>query len=99
MEQQITKGQAIEMYDSSWWDGLPDRDVVKVQLFSQYLCMPFNEFHRRLSLVLGRDVYTHEFAYPDNLRHEFLGNTAAPTFEQILGLIQKDKRVLIVMRD
>jgi len=75
---------------------MSDADLVKMQLFQDRLCMPFNEFHRAIESVLGRPVWTHEFGSRGNLKAEYLGEKAAPTFDEIMALIPEEKRILIV---
>jgi hypothetical protein len=93
----LTQEQAIALSNSEWWKTAKDKDIVKFQLFEDKLCMPFGEFHRAVEKVLKRPVWTHEFAYPDQLRKEFLGEKPAPSFEDIISLIPAEKRMLVVV--
>jgi hypothetical protein len=93
----LTKEQAIKLYESEWWKDASDYDIVKFQLFEDLLCVPFGEFHRAIEKVLGRPVWTHEFAFIDGLRNEFLKDKPAPTFEEIVNLIPEEKRILVVV--
>lgn len=92
---ELTQGAAIALYESGWWKGMPDRDVVSFQLFQDRLCMPFGDFHAAVERVLKRPIWTHEFAFVDQLRNEFLGNRPAPTFEEIINLLPQDKVILL----
>jgi hypothetical protein len=92
----MTEEQAIKLYDSGWWEGLPDVAIVSFQLFEPRLCMPFGDFHQAVEACLKRPVWTHEFAHPTSLKKEFLGDRPAPTFEEIVQLIPKEKRVLFM---
>lgn len=92
---QLTKEQAIKLYQSGVWQDMTDRQIVEFQLFQDRLCMPFGEFSRAMSIVLGRDVFTHEFADCDALKAEFLGEKEPPTLEDIVNMIPEEKRILI----
>lgn len=96
---QLSKAQAIKFAQSGVWEDMSCDQIVKLQLFQSRLCVPFDEFHRAISVVLNRDVYTHEFANPDALKSEFLGEKEPPTFEEILQMIPEEKRVIIVSAD
>ena len=92
---QITKAQAKALYGSGWWHDLPPRDVVGFQLFQDRLAMDFGDFHAAVEKALGRSVWTHEFAFVDGLRKEFLGERQPPTFEEIIGLLPPEKVILV----
>ena len=57
--------------------------------------MPFSVFHEAVEKVLDRPVWTHEFALPERLRAEMLGERSAPTFKEILDLIPAEKKIVI----
>jgi hypothetical protein len=57
--------------------------------------MPFDVFHKAVEEALGRPVWTHEFAYSDDLKKEFLGDKPAPTFEEVVALVPRDKLIVI----
>jgi hypothetical protein len=67
----MTTEEAIAKADSGWWHGLSPREIVAFQLYEDKLCMPFGDFHAAVEKVLGRGVWTHEFAAPQHLRQEF----------------------------
>lgn len=91
---QLTKKQAIAIAKGGEWKDWTDEEVVKFQLYQNRLCMDFSRFHRAVEVVLGRPVYTHEFAL-GNLKDEYEGTRPAPTFEEIVELIPAEKRILI----
>lgn len=72
------------------------RQIAEFQIEQDRLCMPFSVFHEAIEKTLGRPVYTHEFVNSEGLRKELYGEKPAPTFEEILDLIPKDKHVLII---
>jgi len=80
----MTKDEAIKFNNSGIWKDMTDRQLAEFQLLQKRLCMPFSEFHRAVESVLGRPVYTHEFANCDALTAEFYGELAPPTFEEII---------------
>lgn len=92
---QLTKEQAIAFAESEVYESWTPRQIVDFQLFQKRLCMPFDVFHGAIEKVLNRPVYTHEFAFIDNIRKEYLGDKPAPTLEEIVELIPKEKRMVI----
>lgn len=93
---QLTKDQALKFYDSKVWETWTDKQIVEFQLFQDKLCVPFSRFHKAMEKVLDRLVFTREFAFPDLLKREFLGKKSAPTVQEIMELISKDKRIFIL---
>lgn len=92
----MDKEQAIKLYESKFWEDLTDEQIAKFQLFNRCLCMPFNIFHKALNKTLGRLVYTHEFGLNiKGLKKELMGKQPAPTLEEIINLIPKEKRIII----
>ena len=94
-EKQLTTEQAIAMADSGVWKEWTAEQVVRFQLFQEKLCMDFSHFQKCMQDVLGRPVWTHEFAFRDELVKEYLGVKETPSFEDILNLIPKEKRLVI----
>jgi hypothetical protein len=93
----MTTKQAIALAASNWWVGKSARDIAMFQLHEPLLCMPFDLFHKAVEEALKRPVFTHEFGLNwDGLKKELLGEAETPSFEQILDLIPKDKRVMIL---
>ena len=94
---QLTKEQAILFGESQIWVEWSDEEIVKFQLFQDKLCMPFSRFHKAVNVVLDRPVFTHEFTTSnhENLIKEYLGEKEQPTFEEVVNLIPKDKRVML----
>lgn len=92
---QVTKEQAILISDSKEWESWTDEEIVKFQLYQDRLCIPFGRFHQAIEIVLNRPVWTHEFAFPDRLRDEYLTLASPPTFQEIIDLIPKEKLIVI----
>ena len=91
----LTEEQAIALAETKWWERLDPKSITEFQLFEDRLCMPFRDFHEAVEIALGRPVFTHEFAFVDNLRAEFVGDKPQPSFEEILNLIPEEKRIVI----
>ena len=93
----MTKGEAIALAESRFWETMSQEDRAIFQLCEDRLCMPFKVFHEAVEAVLGRAVWTHEFAHRDALKRELFGDKPAPTMEEILDLIPAEKRILVKM--
>jgi hypothetical protein len=93
----MTKEQAIELYESNFWEDMTYAERAKFQMFEEKLCMPFGVFHEAVEKALGRPVFTHEFGINmDGLKKELLGEMDAPTLEDIIDMIPESKRVIVV---
>lgn len=92
----MTREEAISLYNSKFWEGMSARDIAIFQLTEERWCMPLNVFHRALSEALGRDVYTHELAFPNHLMSELIGDKPRPTLKDILNLIPENKRAIVI---
>lgn len=95
-ERQLTYEEAIAFAESRAWEHLEAWERALFQLGQERLCMPFNEFQKATQELLGRPVWTHEFADGAALLAEYRGERPARTFEDVLALIPADKRVVIV---
>lgn len=99
MEQikQLTKQEAINFYDNKLYEHMSDREKAIFQLTQDLLCMPFDVFHEAVEKTLGRPVFTHEFGLnSEGLIKEILGEKEPPTFDEIVGMIPKEKLVFIL---
>lgn len=93
---QLTKEEAIALYDSGEWLAWTDMQRASFQLVQDKLCMPFDEFHGSVTRALGRDVFTHEFGLNrEGLQRELAGIDGAPTMDQIIALIPAEKLVIV----
>lgn len=96
LRQSIGKENAITLFNSGWWKTKTPQEIVRFQLFTNELAMPFSDFHGAMEACLNRGVFTHEFGVNyDGLAREFLGESPAPSLEEILNLIPADKRVIL----
>jgi hypothetical protein len=95
-QNQLTKEQAIAFYESKVWELWTDEQIVRLQLFQEKLCVPFDRFHSAITNVLNRDVYTHEFGLNyEGIVLEYLGINEPPSFQDIINMIPEDKRIVV----
>ena len=92
---QLTKEQAIAFAENKCYEDMTYRQVAEFQIEQDKLCMPFDVFHEAIEKVLGRPVFTHEFAFRDVIRKELYGENEPPTLEEICALIPQEKLILI----
>lgn len=93
---QLNEEEAIKMCQSKVWETWTDEKIAWFQIHQKKVCVPFDVFHRAVEHVLGRPVFTHEFGFNyDGLVSEMEGKIPKPTFEDIINLVPKDKRILI----
>ena len=95
---QLTSEQAITFAENGKWQDMTDKEIVEFQLFQKCLCMPFSKFHESMEKVLGRPIWTHEFAFPDLLKAEYNKTKTTPTMEEIINLIPEEKRVVVTVK-
>ena len=93
---QLNREEALAIYNNKAWENWSDEEIVKFQLYQDRLAIPFDRFHKAIEKVLGRPVWTHEFAIVDLLRLEFEGVRKKPTLAEIMGQIPKEKLILVV---
>jgi len=92
----MTREEAAILVESKWWTQVGYRERATFQLYEERLCMPFDVFHKAVEKALGRPVWTHEFADPKRLQDELRGDRPRPTKRDIINLIPKEKRVLLI---
>lgn len=93
---QLTKEEAIAFDDNKLWEDMDYKQRAIFQMQQDRLCMPFDVFHESIEKALGRPVFTHEFGFNrEGLMKELLGEKEPPTFEEIIGLIPEEKRILV----
>lgn len=91
----ISKEQAIELSAYGWWLDFSDEEAALMQFNQPLLCLPFDLFHEKFEKLMGRPVWTHEFASSnhDNLRDEMMTGRVA-TMKEIIDLIPAHKLIL-----
>ena len=95
---QLTKEQAIKIFNSEIWKDMSDKEIINLQLYQYKLCVPFDVFKDALGRILGRGVYTHEFAGRQghqNLIDEYLGEKEPPTFKDVIDMIPGVKTIIL----
>lgn len=94
----MTREEALSMVETKWWEDVPLKDAARFQLYEDRLVMPFDLFQNGVQELLGRPVWTHEFAStkkPGGLQEELEGKAGKPTMEKIINLIPPEKRIVI----
>ncbi len=92
---QMTKDQAITLFNSDKWKNWTDEQIVALQLFQDKLCISWTRFHQAIESALGRSVYSHEFGSKGGLRDEYLKKKKAPTLTEIIDQLPKEKLIII----
>jgi len=94
---ELTQAEAITFAESGDWKDWDAEQIVELQLFQERLCLPPDVFHEAIEIVLGRPVWTHEFASSniENIRAEYAEKRAVPTMQEIIGLIPGEKRIIV----
>lgn len=94
----MSESEAIAMADSKWWESTTLEKAAMFQLFEERLVMPFAKFHEGIEKLLGRPVWTHEFAFakkPGGLQEEAQLKCQPPSMQEILNLIPAEKRIVV----
>lgn len=68
------------------------------RLMDEVLTVKFEVLHERMERLVGRPVWTHEFAHPEYLVHEVRTGTQ-PSMEGIIAKLPADKPVVMVTPD
>jgi len=94
---QLKRAQALKLAKSKEWEKWDDERIVRFQLYQDRLCMDFDRFHKAIEKVLGRPIWTHEFAQINLIRLEYEGIRKKPTLGEIMGQIPREKLILAVI--
>lgn len=86
VDKEISKEEAVDIANTDWWREVSLGEAARIQLHQDKLIMPFSKFHEGMEELLGRPVWTHEFAIPGLLQEE-LKTKVKPTFKEILEKI------------
>lgn len=98
MEECITKEDAKRLFETKFWEKMTYREIAVFQMNTKILCMPFDIFHEALEKTLGRPVYTSEFGLNyKGLLQELNGEKEAPSLQEILEMIPKEKRMVLLI--
>ena len=91
----ITLEQAIDLYDTHFWESMNYEERAIFQLFEERLCMPFDVFREALERTLGRHVKNQEIVFSEKLGVEILAGRTTPSVDDILSLIPAHSRSLL----
>ena len=94
MTGQLSEEMAIELFESKWWEPIGLAKAAWLQLHQERLCMPFGEYHKAVSFLLGRAVYNHELANSEALIAE-VHSGKSPTLQEIMDLLPQRKLMVI----
>lgn len=86
---QMTREEAIEFAREGNWKALTPAERGLLQLRQDCLCMDFSAFHEGIQALLGRPVWTHEFADADLLWDEYQGVAEKPDMAAIIAKLPK----------
>lgn len=93
---QLTAEEAVAFGKSKQWESMTLRERAEFQFGQKLLCMPFAVFHEAVEKTLGRPVYTHEFGLNnEGLIAEMQGKRFPPDMDTILGMLPKDKTIVV----
>jgi hypothetical protein len=92
---QMTCEEAVLFADRQMWKFMSDRAIFELQINQRLCCMDFGEFHRCTEAMLGRPVWSHEFAHPENLIAEYQRKMTPPTMEDTMAQLPAERTVVI----
>lgn len=98
---QLTREEAVEFGQQERWSAMTPMERGLFQLRQGRLCMPMPQFYEGMYELLGRPVYTHELADPDQLWQEYLGLVETPSFDAIIAKLPahlRDNMIVVVAR-
>jgi hypothetical protein len=73
------------------------RERAVFQINERLLCIPFDVFHEAVEKTVGRPVFTHEFGLNyEGIKNEIMNGAPPPTMKEIINMIPKEKRILIL---
>jgi len=90
---------AMEKYNDPWWEkSEASARIGELQLQEERLLVDFGLFHKSLEMFMGRPVWTHELAHPQELLAEKRDATPA-SMKEIIEKIPEEKRLTVVIPD
>lgn len=98
MRNKMTRNQAIK-FSKAWekkgWDKFDKKTLARFQLNERYLAVPWSLFHESVELLLGRPVWTHEFANCQSLINELQPGKKISLCD-VFDKLPKDKPKIII---
>lgn len=92
---QFTKEEAIAFAKSERWKYMTDNQIVVMAFFQNLLFLPFSRLQQAFESVLGRSIWTHEFARPQDLFLEYLGQKPVPFFTNLMNRIPGESIAIV----
>jgi hypothetical protein len=93
----LTEEEAIELGKGKFWEDLTPGQAAIFQLFQELLSMPFELFHKGMGEALGRPVWTHEFAFSEHLKDEYLKKRKPPTLDEIINWSPAEETIVAII--
>lgn len=94
---QLTKEEAITLFESGIWKEWTDIKLAWFQLNQNKVCVEWSRFAEAIEAVLGRSVYTHEFGLnKQGLIDEFMGIVSPPSIDDIIAMIPVGKELIVI---
>lgn len=76
----------------------PHQRASELRLLIGPLEIPFGKLHQRIEELVGRPVWTHELAHPEQLVVEITSGRVA-TFSDVVGKIPEGKPIIAIVVD
>jgi len=67
----------------------PKERAAELMRWGNILTIPFDKVHQRAEELVGRSVWTHEFAMPDQLVAEIMGESGPASMEDVIGKLHQ----------
>lgn len=68
----LSEKEAVQMYDSGWWQDATDEEILDRQLFERRTIMPFGIFFNTLERYLDEPMSQAAFECPELLQQMYL---------------------------
>lgn len=94
---QLTRDEAIAFVSHDALKTMTPKERGLFQLRQELLCMSFSQFHEGAQALLGRPVWSHEFADPDSLWREYQGIEDKPDFAGIIAKLPPHLRDNVIV--
>lgn len=72
--------------------------IAELQALENQLTIPFDNLHQRITELMGRPVWTHELADPEQL-YEEIREGRAVGINEVIAKLPQDKVIVIVGQD
>ena len=89
--------QAKAKYKEAWWKSDKPEVLFLGQIQEPTLLMEFSKFHKVTEQALGRPVWTHEFAEPEELLDEYYKERPKATMTDVFDKLARYKKPAILV--